>query len=566
LALSHDPTCLRGLEPRLAPIVLYPQCLPSKGSSLMLLNPITKRGVIGVVLAGTALLSLPALGQGDAKTLRVVPHSNLAILDPIWTTAYMSRNHGYMIYDTLFGTDEKAQIKPQMVDTWSVSPDNRLWTFKLRSGLAFHDGKPVTSEDVVASLARWGKRDSMGTALMTFVERMDTPSADTFRIFLREQCGFVLEALGKPSSNVPFIMPKRIAETDAFKQIEEHIGSGPYMFVKEEFKPGDKAVYVKNTKYVPRKEAPSGSAGGKNVYVDRVEWNLALRDAQAQLNALQKGEVDIIEALGFDQFETAKTLPNVQLPKYSTVNLQYMARFNHLNKPFDNEKVRRAALAAFSQEPFLRAQVGVKELYTSCASMFTCGTPFASNAGSDIQSKSNMRKAQELLKASGYDGTPIVLMKPTDLASIQKLPDVAAQLLRQAGFKVDLQAMDWQTLVGRRAKKDPIDKGGWHMFLTAWQGYDIWNPISNAALDTRGEKSGWFGWAKDDKMVELRAEFMREVDAAKKKKLAEAIQARAFEVATHAPLGEYTQPMAASKNVSGFFITNGNIYWNLKKN
>ena len=515
-----------------------------------------------------ALVALTAATTATAqdKVLRVVPHSNLAILDPIWTTAYMSRNHGYMIYDTLFGTDENAKIKPQMVESWTESDDHRLWTFKLRRGLEFHDGKPVTSEDVVASLTRWGKRDAMGQALMTFVQRMDAPAPDTFRIFLGEACGFVLEALGKPSSSVPFIMPKRIAETDAFKQIEEHIGSGPYIFKKDEFKPGDKAIYVKNTKYVPRSEPPSGTTGGKQVYVDRVEWNLALRDAQAQVNALQKGEIDIIEALGFDFYETVKADSNLQLPKYANVGLQYMARFNHLHKPFDNAKVRQAALAAFSQEPFLRAQVGVKELYKTCASMFICGTPFGTTVGSDIQSKSNMKKAQELLKASGYDGTPIVLMKPTDLASIQKLPDVAAQLMRQAGFKVDLQAMDWQTLVGRRAKKDAPDKGGWHMFLTAWQTFDVWNPIGNPAMDTRGEKSTWFGWATDDKMVELRNQLMRATDEGAKKKLGEAMHVRAFEIATHAPLGEYSQPMAARKNISGFFITNGNIYWNIKKN
>ena len=177
-----------------------------------------------------------------------------------------------------------------------------------------------------------------------------------------------------------------------------------------------------------------------------------------------------------------------------------------------------------------------------------------------------MKKAQDLLKASGYDGTPVVIMKPTDLAAIQKLPDVAAQLLRQAGFKVDLQAMDWQTLVGRRAKKDAPDKGGWHMFLTAWQTYDVWSPIANPTMDTRGEKSGWFGWATDDKIMELRGQFMRATDEPTKKKLADQMHARAFEVATHAPLGEYDQPMAARKNISGFFVTNGNIYWNLKKN
>ena len=251
--------------------------------------------VAAVLAAGTGT----GLAQGDAKVLRIVPHSNLAILDPIWTTAYMSRNHGYMIYDTLFGTDEKNQVKPQMVESWTESPDHRLWSFKLRSGLEFHDGKPVTGEDVIASLQRWGKRDAMGSALFTFVDRMDSPTPDTFRIFLREACGFVLEALGKPSSNVPFIMPKRVAETDAFKQIEDYTGSGPYIFKKDEFKPGDKAVYLRNPKYVPRKEPPSGTTGGKHVYVDRVEFNLALRDAQAQVNALQKGEVDILEAPDF---------------------------------------------------------------------------------------------------------------------------------------------------------------------------------------------------------------------------------------------------------------------------
>ena len=521
-------------------------------------------------LLALAVLALAPFFHGQVlaqdKVLRVVPHSNLAILDPIWTTAYMSRNHGYMIYDTLFGTDENAKIKPQMVESWTESGDHRLWSFKLRKGLEFHDGKPVTGEDVIASLERWGKRDAMGSALMQFVQRMDSPAPDTFRMFLGEACGFVLEALGKPSSNVPFIMPKRIAETDAFKQIEEHIGSGPYIFKKDEFKPGDRAVYVKNAKYVPRSEPPSGTAGGKHVYVDRVEWNLALRDAQAQVNALKKGEVDIIEALGFDFYESAKTDPDIQLPKYANLGLQYMARFNHLHKPFDNPKVRQAALAAFSQEPFLRAQVGVKELYKACPAMFICNTPYGSAAGSDIQSKSNMRKAQELLKASGYDGTPVILMKPTDLASIQKLPDVAAQLLRQAGFKVDLQAMDWQTLVGRRAKKDAPDKGGWNMFLTAWNVFDVWSPIANPTMDTRGEKSGWFGWASDDKMIEIRNQFMRATDEGVKKKLADQLQTRAFEVATHAPLGEYMQPMAARKNISGFFITNGNIYWNLKKN
>jgi peptide/nickel transport system substrate-binding protein len=519
-----------------------------------------RRLLVAVLLAGLAVSA-----GAQEKILRVVPHSNLSILDPVWTTAYMARNHGYMVYDTLFGTDEKNRIQPQMVDKWSVSPDKRLWTFTLRGGLAFHDGAPVTGEDVVASLERWGRRDAMGQKLMTFVERMDSPAPNQFRIFLREACGFVLEALGKPSSNVPFIMPKRVAQTPADKQIEDATGSGPYVFVRDQFKPGDKAVYRKNEKYVPRKEAPSGTAGGKQVFVDRVEWNLALRDAQSQVNALVRGEIDIIEQPAFESYASLKADKNVQVVNSNPLGFQYMGRFNHLHPPFNNPKVRQAALAAFQQEPFLRAQVGVKDLYRSCASMFTCGTPYGSAKGSDVQSKSNMKKAQQLLKASGYDGTPVVLMKPTDLAAIGKLPDVAAQLLRQAGFKVDLQAMDWNTLVGRRAKKDPPQQGGWNMFFTAWVAPDIWNPLTNPAVGAQGEKS-WFGWPSDAAMEKLRDDFARATDEAKKKALAEQIQARAFEIATHAPLGEYANPLAARRNISGFVTGPGNLYWNIKKN
>ena len=516
------------------------------------------------VFAAALVLAASNLHAQD-KVLRVVPHSNLNILDPIWTTQYMARNHGYMVYDTLFATDEKSRIQPQMVDKWSVSKDQKEWSFTLRSGLAFHDGQPVTGEDVIASIQRWGKRDAMGQKLMTFVERMDSPSPDSFRMFLREPCGFVLEALGKPSSNVPFIMPKRVAETPADKQIEDAMGSGPYIFKKDEFKPGDKAVYLKNPKYQPRKEPPSGTAGGKHVYVDRVEWNLALRDAQSQVNALANGEIDVLERPAFESYEQLKKANGVQLVTKDPLGFQYMCRFNHLHAPFNNAKVRQAALAAMQQEAFLRAQVGIKEFYRPCASMFTCNTPYGSSKGSDIQSKSNMKKAQELVKSSGYDGTAVVIMKPTDLAAIQKLPDVAALLLRQAGFKVDLQAMDWNTVVSRRAKKEPPAQGGWNIFCTAWVAPDIWNPLTNAAVGAQGEKS-WFGWPNDDQLEKLRDEFARATDDGKKKSLAEAIQARAFEIGTHAPLGEYVNPLATRKNVSGWVIGPGDIYWNVKKN
>ena len=199
-------------------------------------------------LAAALALSLPAsAGAQQPTTLRVVAHSDLKILDPIWTTAFIVRNHGYMIYDTLFALDGELKIKPQMVDTWKMSDDKLTWTFTLRDGLEFHDGQPVTTEDVIASLKRWAVRDSLGQILWSKMSELKAVDARTFQIVLKAPTGIVLQALGKPSGN-PFIMPKRIAETPPTDQIKEFVGSGPFIFKADEWKPGDRTVYIRNPK------------------------------------------------------------------------------------------------------------------------------------------------------------------------------------------------------------------------------------------------------------------------------------------------------------------------------
>jgi peptide/nickel transport system substrate-binding protein len=282
--------------------------------------------------AGLAVAAPPAMAQ---TTLRAVMHSDLKILDPIWTTAYIVRNHGYMIYDTLLAQDEKGAVKPQMVEKYETSADNKSYTFTLRDGLLWHDGKPVTSEDCIASIKRWAVKDSLGQKMMTFVDSIDAVDAKTFTIKLKEPTGLVLLGLSKPSSNVPFMMPKRVADTDPNKQIEDFTGSGPFVFVRDEWKPGDKTVYVKNDKYKPRADAASGLAGGKVVKVDRVEWR-AISDAQQSINALQKGEIDFIEAPSHDLLPTLKNDPNVNVFVSPLAKNQYVFRPNTLHKPFDN--------------------------------------------------------------------------------------------------------------------------------------------------------------------------------------------------------------------------------------
>lgn len=525
--------------------------------------PLIQRRVLLAVASAAALAftALPSAARDDA-TLRIVPSSAPKVLDPVWTTAVDTRNHAYMVYDTLFATDAKGAVQPQMVESHTASSDGKTWTFKLRSGLAFQDGTPVTADDVVASLARWAKRDPMGQRMYSMMAKAEVVSSNSFRFTFNEPYGLVLESLGKPSSLVPFIMPKRIAETPADKQIGEIVGSGPYIFQADEFRPGERAVYVKNEKYVPRSEAPSGTAGGKVVKVKRVEWVL-LKDAQTQVNALVNGEVDLLESVPFDHFNTLKANKDIGL---STVGGgQYLLRFNHLVPPFNDVRIRRAAMLAMDQQAALRAQVGVPELFNTCVSVYPCNSPIASTKTGGFTDKAQMAKARQLLKDAGYDGKPVVLLHATDNVTLAKLPPVVAQLLRQAGFTVDLKSMDWGSVVARRAKKDPAENGGWNAFVTYWGSDDASNPVNYAPLSANGE-AGWFGWAKDDKLESLRNDYALTRDEAKRQALAESIQLRAYEIGAFAPLGELQRPIAYRKGaIDGVLLGTTNVYWNISK-
>jgi peptide/nickel transport system substrate-binding protein len=505
-----------------------------------------------------------AVGPASADTaLRVVMHSDLKIVDPIWTTAYIVRNHGYMVYDTLFAMDAKGEIRPQMVDKYELSADKLTYTMTLRDGLLWHDGKPVTAEDCVASIKRWAAKDSMGQKMMSFVKDIQVVNPKTFRIALKEQTGLVLPALGKPSSNVPFMMPKRVAETDPNTQISEFIGSGPFVFKREEWKPGDKAVYVKFPQYKPRPEPPSGLAGGKAAKVDRVEWR-AIPDHQTAINALLAGEIDYIESPPHDLYPVLKKDANVKLVNLNPLGNQYTFRFNTLHKPFDNAKVRQALFYAFNQEDFLKAVIGDPAYYKVCKALFPCGTSLESTKGMDGLLESNFEKSKALLKEAGYDGTPIVLMHSTDLAVLNNLAPVAKSLMEKGGFRVDMQSMDWQTLVARRAKKDPPAQGGWHAFLTSWVAADILNPVMAGFLNASCEKA-MFGWPCDKDMEGLRDQFARETSPAKQKAIAEAVQVRVTQYPTHVHLGQRCQSAAMQKNVTGSLEAPVTVFWNIEK-
>jgi peptide/nickel transport system substrate-binding protein len=513
----------------------------------------------------TALVLAFAATPASAKTITAVMHSDLRVIDPGFTTAYITRDHGYMVYDTLLAEDSNFKIQPQMAD-WKISDDKLTYTFTLRDGLKWHDGTPVTAEDCVASLKRWGRNDGMGQKLMDFTASLEATDEKTITLKLKESYGLVLESIGKPSSLVPFMMPKRMAETPPGQQIKEQIGSGPFKFVASEFQPGVKAVYVKNTDYVPRKEPPSWTSGAKVVKVDRVEW-ITMPDAQTAVNALQSGDIDFMENPPWDLLPILATNSELKIETLNKLGFQTLGRMNFLYPPFDNVKVRRAAFLAMNQKDVLDALVGNADYYRICGAVFVCGTPLASDIGAETLVKGDgMAEAKKLLAESGYDGTPVVVMAPGDVVTLKAQPIVAAQLLRDAGFKVDVQATDWQTVVTRRASQKSPKEGGWNMFFTNWVGADVVNPVVNVSISGKGKSGGWFGWPDDPKMEAMRDAFARASSPEEQKKLADEIQKENYDQAIYIPLGQFLTPSAWRTSLTGVLDGPATpIFWNIDK-
>ena len=517
--------------------------------------------------AALVVFLFPSLGWAEpaSKTLRFIPQADLRSIDPIWTTAYVTRNFGYLVFDTLFALDKDFKPQPQMVDRWTVSDDKLTWRFVLRDGLKWHDGQPVRAADCVASLERWGKRDAFGQKLIEAVGEIRAVDDKTFMIALRSPFPLILDALGKLSSNVPFMMPERLAKTDAYQQIPEAIGSGPFKFVKEEWEPGHKAVFVKNADYVPREEAPSFASGGKVAKVDRVEW-LYIPDTSTAAAALNAGEADWYEQPPADLVPLFGANKDVVVTTVDPLGNHGILRFNQVQPPFTHAKLREAVLNLVDQKDYMGAAAGDPKYWKTCAALFGCGTPFETNAGADVLLNGpNPAKAKELIKEAGYKSEKIVLLSATDQPIVHGQALVTLAALRSVGLNVELHANDWGTLITRRTSKEPVEKGGWSLLHTWASTPDISSPAGNILLRGSGDKA-WFGWPTDAKMEALIDAWFKAPDLAAQKQLAADIQVEAYaNEIPYVPTGQFVVPTAYRKNLDGIIIAPVVFLWNVEK-
>lgn len=536
----------------------------------MMSTSVTGRWAVRGLLAAAALLGLAPASPVTAqeKVLRAVLHADVRVLDPYWTTATIAGIHGMLVYDTLFGNDANLQAHPQMVGKYEVSADKLAYSFTLRDGLKFHDGQPVTTKDVIASLKRWAVKDGVGQRLFGFIDKLEAVDDKTFKMSLTKPYGMVLESLGKTGTSVPIIMREVDAKTDANTQIKEAIGSGPFKFAKEQWVPGSKAIYLKNADYVsrPGNEPASFFSGSKFPGVDRIElvW---ISDPQTAMSALVNGEIDFYENPNIDFYPILEKSKGVTLKTTGDIDShQGMIRLNHLHPPFNNPKARQAMYHLINQEDFLRAVVGDPKYYTVCHGLITCKTPLASDGGSQWFKDYNPKKALALMKEAGYKGEPIVVLATTDHNTITPATQVLIQAMREAGLNVDAVAMDWGSTVTRRAKKDAPDKGGWNIFVTTTSGVGSANPILHTWIGAPCEK-GLFGWPCNAKIEDLRNAYGFAQTLDDKKRIAKDLQTLAMEEVVYIPFGQWNQLLGyRSDRLSGIVPNTGLVVlWNIVK-
>ncbi len=515
--------------------------------------------------ASTAALAVagraPAVAQAASRTLKFIPAGDLSSLDPVVTTGDPIRNHAYMVYDTLFATDDRFQVHPQMAESCQVSLDGLTWTIRLREGLRFHDNVPVLARDCVASIRRWSARDPLGQTIAAVTDDLAAEDDRTIRFRLSAPFPMLAEVLGKAASPVPFMMPERVAQTDANTQIRDAIGSGPFRFLPDEWLPGSRAAYARFNGYQPRNEPPNGAAGGKVAYLDRIEWHI-LPDPGTAAAALQSGEMDWYEQVDSNLVPLMRAAKDVVVDSF-TSGYGTILRMNHLQPPFDDVVARQAVLAAVNQTDYLDAMAGDPSQYQVCKSFFFCGTPMANAAGADAMTES-IPRARQLLAASRYNGEKVVIPSPADLPWLHAAGLVTEDLLKRLGMNVELVVTDLGTFYARRNSTEPVSRGGWSIFHTGTAAVNLMSPAFHLVLRTNG-RAAWPGWPTDPVIEELRLDWIKAGDQPTRVAIAAKVQRQAFRSVPYVPLGQRRSMTAYRKTVSGIQQGSAPFAWNVRK-
>jgi peptide/nickel transport system substrate-binding protein len=505
------------------------------------------------VMAAAASLAAPRIaGAGAARTLKFVPQADLAVLDPIYTTSTITRSHGYMILDTLYGLDDAAKPQPQMAAGHTTEQDGLVWTIFLRDGLRFHDNTQVLARDAVASLKRWWIRDTFGSVLRAATDELVAVDDTSLRFRLKKTFPMLPDALAKATTYEPFIMPAWQAATPPNKPVANIVGSGPYRYRPGDAVPGAEYAWERFAGYVPR---PGGvtsfTSGPKTAWFDRVEWHI-IPDPATAAAALRNGEVDWWEQPSIDLQPMLRSRPDLKVTVPDPNGFIAAIKMNCLNPPFDNAAIRRVILDATNQRDYMISIVGDDpQLFNDRIGVFTPGCAMASDVGTErFVRPVDIAAARRGLVEAGYHGETVVVLLAADNPISSAPTEICIDLLKKIGMNVDVQSSDWGTLQARRVNMGLPAQGGWSLFISSTIGLEQLNPASHQFIRGNGRDS-FFGWPTSPRLEELRFAWFDAPDLATQKEICRQMQMQAWVDVPYVPLGQYLQATAFRADLTG---------------
>jgi len=356
-------------------------------------------------------------------------------------------------------------------------------------------------------------------------------------------------------------MPERLAKTDPMKQVTEMVGSGPYRFIAAEYNSGSRMVYEKFDAYVPRTEAPDWASGAKIAHFKRIEWHV-IPDAATAAAAMANGEMDWWERPHPDLLASLRKNPAIAVQVADPGGRLAIMRMNHLHPPFNDAKIRRAIRLAVNQDDYMRAARGDDtSLWNLCRDLYAKGTPYYQDHA-DLMPAS-LDAARAALKDSGYSGQKTVVINPTDFPDIGPLGQVSAEMMKKLGMNVDLQEMDWGSVVQRRTKREGVEQGGWSMMHTTSSAASLASPATNSFLRGQGA-GGWFGWYANADIEALTQQWLDAPDEAVQTQLAKKIGRLALEDTASITVGQFYLQTAYRKNITGVLQGIAPYPWNVR--
>jgi len=502
--------------------------------------------IVGVLIAvGAETPAALAQAPASGGILRAGMEAEPPTVDPHWTTASVTAQIVNHIYETLFTLDKDGNPIPHLVDKYTISPDGLVYTLDLRRDVRFHNGQPMTSEDVVASISRWGRVTAAGKTVFASVRSVEADGPNRIIIRLSGRWGPLLAALANPFRSIPAVMPAEVVREAGDGQVRRFIGSGPFQFAERV--PDRHIRLTRFANYAARSEPANGYGGRRVAYLDEIQF-IPVPEQPTRVAGLENRLYDFANDINPDMHARFKANPDFQT---FLAHVGWpIAMFNKKSGAFVDRTMRQAFLATLNMESLMRVAFGQPTFYRLTPSLMPEGAWY-SEVGKEQYNQANPEKARGLLKQGGYAGKPVRWITTQAYEWMYRIAAAARPQLEAAGFVVDIQVLDWATLVERRANPALYD-----IFSTG---------VVNAAEPTDDVyfSANWPGWWVDERKEALLKQLVQTIDYKERYKLWEDFQRYWWQEVPAIHFGQYSMMRVASTKVKDYSNLRMITFWNV---